>query len=674
MKNIVKLFYKCNVQHNMILKKAGLLLIWTISCMSLSARTWYVSPNGNNNNPGSKNLTFFSIQKATDIAQPGDTILVMEGVYRERVTPPRGGTEGNPIVYRGEPGKQVVIKGSEIWKPKWKSDGMGIFSAIPDNSLFNDIPSDYTDSHNPFKVKLSSSPYGRDGKREFERGYGGDSTVVYTCGQVFVNGTELKEVPFRKELTPLTWHYDSLNNKIFICFGNLEPEQQKVEITTRRRIFAPVLKGLGYIVVEGFLMEHCGNQYPTNFWSNDDWAQKGALGLQAGHHWIIKRNVIRRAKTFAIDAGVGSRSGPQIIPHDNIIEENYIIENGSAGILSNSSENMIIRNNVILRNNTYPFRGNKRWEQAGIKCHSASKTYIYHNYIAYNDAQGIWFDNQFPDARISSNVIVGNKDMGIMLEMSDYGFDRVFVDNNIIEGNLQGGIWCSDASGATVMHNLIANTPENARYGNGYYLMQGNARTKTYHHSLYNNVFVVGLPMLEMDYPSHRGGEQRSDYNVFNAPADKPVFAVNKQVDKPYPWTNREFYELIKKELSDKFQNIEEFKDTSRVCLTLGQWQHFWSKHDLANEMNSTVTEGIKVEYLPENQEIEIFVPFDPAMCGSQNHKFVDHDFFGKSISQNNKAIPGPFQNLKKGKNSFKVWDGLRILEEGELPDFTKLE
>src|SRR5690606_18842822 len=107
-----------------------------------------------------------------------------------------------------------------------------------------------------------------------------------------------KEVPFQAELEPGTWFYKADSGEVFVHFGQRAPEDCLVELTTRRRIFAPLVRGLGHIVVEGFIFEHCGNQYPTNFWDTAANAQKGAVGTEAGHHWIIRRNVVRYAKTF----------------------------------------------------------------------------------------------------------------------------------------------------------------------------------------------------------------------------------------------------------------------------------------------------------------------------------------------------------------------------------------
>ncbi|MEH2403794.1 MAG: right-handed parallel beta-helix repeat-containing protein, partial [Nostoc sp.] len=45
-------------------------------------KTYYVSGNGNDTNSGlSTSSAFRTIQKAADITNPGDTVLIMNGVY-----------------------------------------------------------------------------------------------------------------------------------------------------------------------------------------------------------------------------------------------------------------------------------------------------------------------------------------------------------------------------------------------------------------------------------------------------------------------------------------------------------------------------------------------------------------------------------------------------------------
>src|SRR5579859_5369630 len=78
------------------------------------AATYHVSTRGNDANPGTGAAPFRTIQHAADIAQPGDIIIVHAGVYRERVSPPRGGaSDANRIVYEAAPGEKVTITGAE---------------------------------------------------------------------------------------------------------------------------------------------------------------------------------------------------------------------------------------------------------------------------------------------------------------------------------------------------------------------------------------------------------------------------------------------------------------------------------------------------------------------------------------------------------------------------------
>jgi hypothetical protein len=242
------------------------------------------------------------------------------------------------------------------------------------------------------------------------------------------------------------------------------------------------------------------------------------------------------------------------------------------------------------------------------------------------------------------------------------------VDNNVLIGNQLIQFYVHDASGSTVMHNLIANSPKASRFGQGAYIYQVTTRTRTYHHSLYNNLFINHKRMLDINYPSHRGGPQRLDHNVYDALPNDRVFIINRAADVPSPWTSGEFLTLMRSDLGAHGTDVTLTSDEKGVALTLPMWRVFWNKHGLGNDLNSMTKEGLSVSYNPATFEVSIRVPFDPAKLGSTNHDRVDTDFYESPIPQNGQAIPGPFQNLKQGVNIFCVWDGLPLLAPGELP------
>ena len=74
---------------------------------------WYVAPTGADSNPGSLEQPFATIQHAADIAQPGDTVFIRAGTYRETVTPPRSGTAAAPITFRPYNDEVVRIDGAD---------------------------------------------------------------------------------------------------------------------------------------------------------------------------------------------------------------------------------------------------------------------------------------------------------------------------------------------------------------------------------------------------------------------------------------------------------------------------------------------------------------------------------------------------------------------------------
>jgi hypothetical protein len=77
-----------------------------------SLRRLHVSPLGNDLNPGTDPAApLRTIQRAADLAQAGDLVLIQPGVYRESVTVRRSGTATQPIVFRGSPG--AVVDGAD---------------------------------------------------------------------------------------------------------------------------------------------------------------------------------------------------------------------------------------------------------------------------------------------------------------------------------------------------------------------------------------------------------------------------------------------------------------------------------------------------------------------------------------------------------------------------------
>ncbi len=80
--------------------------------IAISGKSYFVGPDGNDKNSGTeKSAPFATIQKAIDLAQPGDGVVLLEGEYRQRFFSRRDGTESAPIVIRGS--RKSVVKGDK---------------------------------------------------------------------------------------------------------------------------------------------------------------------------------------------------------------------------------------------------------------------------------------------------------------------------------------------------------------------------------------------------------------------------------------------------------------------------------------------------------------------------------------------------------------------------------
>ncbi|MFU8807087.1 MAG: hypothetical protein ACNA8W_24985, partial [Bradymonadaceae bacterium] len=76
--------------------------------------TYYVSPDGDDSNSGlGWDDAFRSIQRGANSVGVGDTVIIGEGTYYERVRIRATGTKERPILFRAAPGARVMMDGLE---------------------------------------------------------------------------------------------------------------------------------------------------------------------------------------------------------------------------------------------------------------------------------------------------------------------------------------------------------------------------------------------------------------------------------------------------------------------------------------------------------------------------------------------------------------------------------
>ncbi len=102
---------------------------------------YYLSPQGDDSGPGTKESPWRTLARACEAAGPSDTVILQAGVYRETLRPMRSGESGRPIRFLAAPGAKVVLSGAEPlageWQP-YKGQIFALKTALKFQQLFVD--------------------------------------------------------------------------------------------------------------------------------------------------------------------------------------------------------------------------------------------------------------------------------------------------------------------------------------------------------------------------------------------------------------------------------------------------------------------------------------------------------------------------------------------------------
>ncbi len=427
----------------------------------ISAKEIHVSKAGNDTGSGTAEFPLLTIQAAARMAQPGDIITVHKGVYREHITPIRGGeSEKRRIIYRAAPGEKVEIKGSEVIA-SWARFSGTVWKASISNELF--------DNYHPYKDLIRGDWFVDKGR-------------IHHTGEVYLNGKSLWEMELlEKVLHPqavpdrwdsmgslYTWYCetDTENTYIYANFHDANPNEELVEIHVRPACFYPDSTGINFITVKGFHMSQAATQ-----WAPPTAEQVGLIGTNWSKGWIIEDNVIRNSKCAGITLG---KYGDEFDNTSANSAEGYIETVKRALDRGWNKENIgshMIRNNTIYdcgqvgicgslggvfstieNNNIYNIWTKRQFtgpETAGIKIHASIDMLIKGNRVV-NTGRGIWIDWMAQGARITSNLCYHNDLQDFYAEVNHGPY---LVDNNLFLSLCS--VWDMSQGGAYV-HNLMA--------------------------------------------------------------------------------------------------------------------------------------------------------------------------------------------------------------------------
>ena len=587
------------------------------------AGEFHVSAKANTPGDGSASKPFQTISAAADVAQPGDTIVVHEGVYRERVTPPRGGTsDAERIVYRAAEGEKAVVKGSEIVRG-WERVGGDTWKATLPAAFFGD--------YNPFADSIRGDWFNPKGR-------------PHHTGAVYLNDHWLTEAAKKDAVlapatdTPL-WFAEvgEKTTTVWAQFKGIDPNKERVEVNVRRAVFYPEKPFVNYITVHGFTLMHAATQ-----WAPPTAEQIGLIGTHWSKGWIIENNDISYSTCVGVTLGkYGDRwdntsadtaegyvktieralangwSKEKIGGH--VVRNNHISHCEQAGLVGSlGAVFCTITDNVI--HDIHVRRLFTGAEMAGIKLHAAIDTTIARNHI-YRTCRGIWLDWMAQGTRVTANLLHDNGPSEDLFVEVNHG--PFLVDNNLFLSRVS---LFDMSEGGAYVHNLFA----------GHVRHRPELNRETPYHPAHTTK-VAGLSKIA-------GGDDRFYNNLFLGPADLTTYdAAAHQVwmagnvfvrgAKPSKWEksptiDADFDPEVALVKTDAGMNLEITLDGT------------WTK-----EERPRVTTGLlgkaKIPGLP-------YVRPDGAAYE------INTDYFGKKRNTQN-PFPGPFEMPEGGRVKVEV-------------------
>jgi hypothetical protein len=366
------------------------------------AETYYVAANGKDSNPGTASQPFLTIQKAANIVNSGDSVIVRAGQYNERVTIKRSGSANSPITFRGEGNRESIIFGGDAANGIWTLHGKNVWKtnklAYEPYTLTADGKTVWKINNNTMKGIPVQSVSG-DGLANLSR-QANETINFFGITIQWWDGVEAL--------------FGTLGNTTYLRFRNGDNPNAKKIYTAPQFGAAVKIYNASYITFSNFTIS--GGHYAVHI-----------TGSGATNN-IIENSILRNGEERVVISDGAS---------NNIIRDNDLTSNAIGfsryipGDWNASSYSRVVNHNIYNKNkfligrtresdtnirlynslNNWIYRNVIHTGMVGIEMDSICKGHrIWGNTIKYFSAQGMWpFSKGCSDIQIYDNLFIDSE-------------------------------------------------------------------------------------------------------------------------------------------------------------------------------------------------------------------------------------------------------------------------
>jgi len=418
----------------------GMLLAALAAAAAQAAAATYVvdraAGNASDENAGSAAAPWKTIARAAAARElePGDTVLIRSGVYREHVDIQVSGEEGKPITFAAAPGARVVIKGSERVRGRWTRVSDDPKTKEPYPNAFTGV----------WKVALGdeffTDPRFKGSYRDKARRW---------VSQVFVNEVPLQRIgadPIYRndeylklatvgrglsDIVQRGFYFEPAEQALYIKIAG-EPGWFVIEVGVRG--FVLTAGKVHDVVVRGLEMRH--NRQPGGQWP--------MVSIGECERVTLEDCRIHLADFCGLGVGRSKRC---------VVRRCDLSRNGNTGLGMGECEDCTIEDCTLLANNYRRFHPG--WHCGGMKCIPRNRRCTVRGCEAAHNinSAGIWFDAWNAEIRIVGNVCHHNDGCGIFFEINKGGG---LIADNLVYANRGRGIYISGSQKTWIVHNTVA--------------------------------------------------------------------------------------------------------------------------------------------------------------------------------------------------------------------------